>query len=97
MFDKPAEEWTKEDWLRLHRAAYALSEKLLELAEEQDTLDGTFSVQVAGYAFLIAIGRLSGRHGFRHIAFDDAWKLWTDDAAKKQVEIAFNHERRSEN
>jgi hypothetical protein len=97
MLDKPSNEWTREEWDRLRREAYALSDAVLDAVQNQPSEDGTFSVQVAGYALLIAMGRLSGKFGFRNIPFEEVWGLWTDDAAKRQVQHAFDIERRSEN
>lgn len=95
MIDKPADEWTTEDWEKLHRAAFELSYRVLDTARDQGSTDGTFSVQVAGFALIIAMGRLSGKHGFRVISMEDAWKMWIE-GGKAQFEAAFKFERREE-
>jgi len=96
VIDKPADEWTEADWERLYRRSYEQSSKVLDALEDQGT-GGTFSPQVAGYALIIAAGRISGRHGFRGIPFEQAWELWTDDGAKRQFRLAFESERKTEN
>ena len=95
MIDKPSEEWTAEDWERLHRAAYEMSDRLMEVVEAQGDGD-TFSPQVAGFALIIAMGRISGRYGFRSIPAEVAWKLWSDGNAEKQFRVAFESERQGE-
>lgn len=96
MIDKPSDEWTVEDWRRLRLVAFELSEKVLEAVEAQGPGE-VFSPQVAGYALIIAMGRLSGRTGYRHIALEDVWKLWTDESALKEFRYAFEFERAGEN
>lgn len=97
MIDKPGDEWTAEDWKRMKTEAFEASERALDAVEDQGKLDGTFSVQVAGYGLIIAMGRLCGKHGYRHIEFEAVWKLWTDDNAKREFEHAFFIERQAEN
>lgn len=96
MIDKPSDEWTADDWARLRREAFALSEKVIKVVEDQGSARN-YSPQVAGYALIIAMGRVSGMDGYRGIPFDDVWKLWTDDSAKREFQLAFEYERSGEN
>ncbi len=96
MIDKPSDEWTEDDWRRLRAAAFALSEKVVAAVEAQSP-DGTYSPQVAGYALIIAMGRVSGRTGYRGISMDEMWKLWTGRGAEQEFRHAFEFERIEEN
>ena len=96
MFDKPSDEWTAADWEQLRTVAFELSDKVLHVLEDQGDGD-VYSPQVAGYALIIAMGRLAGKNGYRGIPFDEVWKLWTDEAAKRQFQLAFEFERQEEN
>ncbi len=96
MIDKPSDEWTEDDWRRLRAAAFALSEKVVDVVEDQGPGD-IYSPQVAGYALIIAMGRVSGKNGYRGIPFDEVWRLWTTDGAKREFQLAFEFERAEEN
>lgn len=96
MIDKPADEWTPEDWKRLHAKAFEMSEKLLSTLECDVEPGDLFSPQVGGYGLIVAMGRLAGRHAYRGIGLDDIWRMWTDDEAKKVFRRAFELERLQE-
>lgn len=96
MIDKPADEWTAEDWKRLHAKAFEMSERLLDTIEAEGQPGVLFSPQVGGYGLLVAMGRLAGKHAYRGISLEEVWRLWTDDQAKQVFRRAFELERLKE-
>lgn len=96
MIDKPTDEWTEDDWKRLRTAAFELSSEIVEVVTESRDDDDMFSPQVAGYALIIAMGRISGLYGFRSLGVEEVWELWTDAGAKREFCRAFEMEREVE-
>jgi hypothetical protein len=96
MIDEPSDEWTEDDWKELRAVAFALSDRVLAVLQDQGCRD-SYSPQVAGYALIIAMGRLAGKDGYRGIPVDEIWQLWTDAAAQGEFRLAVEFERAAEN
>lgn len=92
----PDAPYDDEGWVAVVAVSDRISAMVLTLIQEELQEEG-MNPQVAGVVLIVAMGRLGGRYGYRHLGSKAMWKACTDDAIEPLFRRGFRFERRGEN
>jgi hypothetical protein len=92
----PSSELSDAEWSALYQKSFNASSRLLTWLQEELGEGPGLNPQLVGTTLLIAMGRLSGRYGYRHLGPEASWQAWTSADLAPLFAQVFRGERAGE-